>query len=126
MNAMQNHYLKAVDKAALRAALLAGAIVIITDDGDQIADGYCLDEIGVIYKPTGQLVDVEGVAVTELAAAPGWHANLLGELSAEQVAALGDVLLPVPPANPYRVWAEAPPPEEVAPAAEEPPAEALP
>lgn len=123
---MQNYYLKAVDRAALRAALIAGAVILVTEDGDQIAAGYCLDEIGTIYKPTGQMVVVDGVDVPELAAAPGWHANLLGELSPEQAAALGEVLLSVPPANPYRVWAEAPPPEEVPPATEETPPEALP
>ena len=102
---MQNHYLKAVDQAALRAALIAGAVIIVTDDGDLLAEGCALDVIGTIYKPTGATLTVDGVELPEMAPVPGWHANLLAELSDEQCGALADVLLPAPPAQPFRVWA---------------------
>jgi len=102
---MQNHYLKAVDAADLRAALLAAGILIATDDGDLLADGCALDVIGTIHKPTGETVEVDGVETPVMAPVPGWHANLLADLSGEQLAALADVLLPAPPAQPYRVWA---------------------
>lgn len=102
---MQNHYLKAVDAAALRAALVAAAIIIATDDGDMLAAGCALDVIGEIMKPTGDTIEVDGVELPEMAPVPGWHANLLAELSDEQCGALADVLLPAPPTRPYRVWA---------------------
>jgi hypothetical protein len=102
---MQNHFLKADTAEALRVALLASAIIIATDDGDMLAEGCALDVIGTIHKPTGETVEVDGIEVPEMATVPGWHANLLADLSDEQQAALADVLLPVPPAQPYRVWA---------------------
>jgi len=106
---MQNHYLKAVDAAALRAALVAASILVAADtdpeSGPTLAPGYCLDEIGEIIKPTGDTIEVDGVDIPEMAPVPGWHANLLADLSDEQQSALAGVLLPVPPAQPYRVWA---------------------
>lgn len=104
---MQNHYLKAVDAAALRAALIAASILVEAEAGDTLAPGYCLDEIGEIIKPTGNTVTVDGIETQEMAPIAGYHANLLGELSDEQIAALGDVLLDAAPSHPYRVWASA-------------------
>lgn len=102
---MQNHFLKAETAEALRAALIAAAIIIATDDGDLLAEGCALDVIGTIHKPTGETLTVDGMEVPEMAPVPGWHANLLAELSDEQCGALADVLLPAPPAQPFRVWA---------------------
>lgn len=120
-----NHYLKAADEATLQAALIAAGILVaatvpvieIIDDvptqtGEQpgfaLAGGFALDTIGTISKPTGRTVTVDGLEVPEMTEIPGCHANLLGDLSDEQRAALGDVLLPTAPANPFRVWAEVP------------------
>lgn len=102
---MNQYFLKASDEAALRAALIAAGILLETEDGEDLADGYCLDVIGRISKPTGQKVTVDGIETDEMQIIDGHHANLLGELSAEQVSALSDVLLPEAPAQPYRVWA---------------------
>lgn len=104
----KNNYLKAESAAALRAALVAAGILAETPDGDHVADGCSLDVIGQIHKPTGEIIAVDGIDVPEMAPVPGWHANLLADLSDDQLAALGDVLLPVPPAAPYRIWAEVP------------------
>lgn len=101
---MSNHFLKASDEATLRAALIAAGILSEAEEGDQIAEGFALDVIGVIHKPTGNTVTVDGVEIEETAPVPGWHANLAGDLSAEQLASLAPVLLPEP-VNPYRVWA---------------------
>ena len=125
-----NHFLKAADEATLHAALIAAGILVATtvpvieivDDaptqtGEQpgfaLAGGFALDTIGTISKPTGAMLSVDGAEVPEMAAIPGYHANLLGDLSDAQRATLGPVLLGTPPANPFRVWAEMPPPVEV-------------
>lgn len=117
-----DYFLKATDYAALHAALIAAGILLPAqvpvieiidgvptqtgaEDGFRLADGIALDVIGTIYKPTGKTLTVDGMEVPEMAPIAGYHANLIGDLSAEQVAALGDVLLPEPPANPYRVFA---------------------
>lgn len=102
---MQNHYLKAETADALRDALLAAGILVAADSGDVLADGAALDVIGTIHKPTGAVQTVDGMEVLEMAAVPGWHANLRGELSDTQLAALEPILLEQPPAQPYRVWA---------------------
>lgn len=99
------HYLKAATEAALYDALLAAGLVsqIVTEDGAfhsfQTAPGVDLDVIGVIHRATN-VVDEHGAAIME--PTEGYHANLMADLSPEQV-----VLLPLvsAPATPYRVWA---------------------
>jgi len=100
-----DHYLKAADHAALTTALIAAGILTVTEDGEQITAGYAIDLIGQISKPTGETLTVDGIETPEMAVVPGYHANLRGDLDDVQTAALGDVLLTVPPAQPYRVWA---------------------
>jgi hypothetical protein len=80
---MSDLYLRAESESALYAALGAAGVVVETEGGQMTAPGYALDVIGPI----------EG--------AIGFHANLRGEISAEQSA-----LLPViaAPNNPVRVW----------------------
>ena len=67
---------------------------------DWVFMGLALDVIGLIYKPTGNmLTDDEGVEYPEMAPIEGWHANLI---TAEEV---DDLPVIVPPATPYRVFA---------------------
>jgi len=111
------YFLKAESEDRLVAALLAVGIVSVSNSEETEVDGvpmpaafitnadYALDVIGTIHKPTGVTLTVDGMEVPEMAPVPGWHANLLAELSDEQCGALADVLLPAPPAQPYRVWA---------------------
>lgn len=73
--------------------------------GHSLGNGFCLDTIGQIIKPTGQMLTVDGVEVPEIAPIAGFHANLRGELSEAQLAALAPILLTAPPENPFRVWA---------------------
>lgn len=100
-----DYFLKSTDEAALVAALLVAGILFEVDGGHGLADGFALDVIGTIHKPTGAVLTVDGMDVPEMAAVPGWHANLRGELSDTQLAALEPILLEQPPAQPYRVWA---------------------
>lgn len=91
-----NYYLKASDEATMTQALLdAGVLYLHHEEGGEsieaVSPGFSLDVIGEI---------VRGEVAIE-----GWHANLLGELSDDQVTQLTEIILPEPPANPYRVWA---------------------
>ena len=115
-----DYFLKAADEAALHSALVGAGILIsaqvpvieIIDgvptqtgvqDGHALAGGIALDVIGTIYKPTGKTLTVDGMEVPEMAPIAGYHANLRGDLSDEQRAALSDLLID-PPAQPYRVF----------------------
>ena len=81
---MTDLYLKATTRAALVKKLIAAELMV----DDLPAQGVALDEIG----------DIEGVK--------GYHANmrLTAELTDEQIAALGNIVVPAPE-TPYRVWA---------------------
>jgi hypothetical protein len=59
-----------------------------------------IDTIGVIYQPIGDL-DAEGNFLT--AALPGWHVNLRGVFTPDELAVLAPFV--VTPENPVRVWA---------------------
>jgi hypothetical protein len=93
---MSDFYLRAESEQALYAALESAGIVTREDDGVWVAPGYALDVIGPISRRIGG-TDEEPI----MQAIPGFHANLRGELSAEQID-----LLPVidAPQAPVRVW----------------------
>jgi len=87
-----DYYLKADSESALMTALEAvGAIkgVSVKNEEGQIvetrwvpAEGYNLDVVGTIYKPTGNLIQKtlgdSTIEVPEVAPLPGFHANLRG------------------------------------------------
>ena len=58
-----------------------------------------IDIIGVIYKPTGVMIQTDEGEVPEMAAVDGWHVNTRGPMP--------EALLPfsVQPQHPVRVWA---------------------
>ena len=58
-----------------------------------------IDTIGVIHQPIGDM-DGEGNFLT--AALPGWHVNLRGTFTPEQMEVLAPFV--VTPENPVRVW----------------------
>ncbi len=119
-------YLKATDEAALYTALAAAKIVRKVydpmDPANRRPDGLApdaewtpagkwswapeqginLDVIGVIHEPTGATQVVNERTVPVLAPLPGYHANIRGSLTAEQLAALPVIPKPT---NPRRVWA---------------------
>jgi len=59
-----------------------------------------VDVIGVIYKPTGAMLEFEGMQIPEMAAIAGWHVNLSGDCPAD----LEPYLIAAPSA-PVRVFA---------------------
>jgi hypothetical protein len=58
-----------------------------------------VDVIGIIYKPTGEVIETDEGEVPEMAAIEGWHVNTRGPM----VEAL--MAFAVEPQQPVRVWA---------------------
>ena len=74
----------------------------VSADGVWITDSHehLLDPVGVIYKPTGNiLTDEYGNEYHEMTAIPGYHINFLGDLPAIPSAYV------VTPINPVRIFA---------------------
>ena len=72
----------------------------------QYTSDYAMDVVGVIQKPTGNiLTDADGNEYPEMAPIPGWHLNirLLNDNMRAEIEAL-DVAHGVNPATPERVW----------------------
>ena len=90
-------YLMAATEKAMTAALTAAGI-INDEDGFPVA-GVSLDHIGPISRVTGYDKADEPIVVDY----PGWHTNLRGSFTDEQLAALAPIS--VQPAVPHRVWA---------------------
>lgn len=105
-----DYYIKAETEEALWSALFAADVASeSTEDGVTYRgakSGYALDVIGLIYKGTGQMVEVNDpdmgtYTYEEQAPIEGFHANLRGNLTDEQ-----KTLLPLidKPATPNRIW----------------------
>jgi hypothetical protein len=117
-----DYYLKAETEDALWTALISAGVAeqverpilnenkeMSTETVRQAKQGQNLDIIGEIWKPTGNMIETQMLDETtreipEMSPVAGFHANLRGGLSEEQVTALGDIIIPAP-ATPYRVWA---------------------
>jgi hypothetical protein len=89
-------YLFAPTEKAMTAALTAAGV--INEDGFPVA-GVSVDHIGPFSRVTGYDKTDEPIVVDY----PGWHTNLRGNFTDEQLAALEP--LSVQPAVPHRVWA---------------------
>lgn len=106
---MQDFYLSFSDEAAAKAVLYRteGAVEANPEMGVEASDGYevanyaNIDTIGVIYKPTGETTEQEGITVPVMAAIHGWHVNVR-LVDGEDVSALQPYQ--VNPATPMRVW----------------------
>ncbi|MGT2507924.1 hypothetical protein [Cupriavidus basilensis] len=104
-----DYYLRGVDRDTTRAALLAAGLTVeYTEDGEthrMPVEGVNLSTIGTIYE--GGQWDANGIQVTAPVALPGWHVNmrLERELTVDELAALGDLVVAPEPGTPYRVWA---------------------
>jgi hypothetical protein len=84
-------------------ALLAEDETVIVPAGYAAAPSASVDYIGVIYKPTGQMIETEMGDQPEMEPLPGWHVNV--RLSADRTCpeALQGAI--VSPSTPSRVWA---------------------
>lgn len=89
-------YLMTATEAEMTAALLAAGVT--NDEGNPVS-GVSLDHIGPFSRFERPTWADEPI----VADYPGWHTNLRGNFSDEQLAVLTP--LSVEPETPYRVWA---------------------
>jgi hypothetical protein len=89
-------YLMTATEAEMTAALLAAGVT--NDEGNPVS-GVSLDHIGLFSRVTGYDKADEPI----VADYPGWHTNLRGSFSDEQLVLLK--LLRAYPLLPYRVFA---------------------
>lgn len=101
---MQDFYLKASNEHDLYQALLDADLVYFNNEALRyIAKDIALDVIGTIYVPTGKTISTqEGYPMPEMVAVDGFHANIRGSLTEEQLQ-----ILPIieAPKTPRQVWA---------------------
>lgn len=95
-------YLMTATDAEMLAALIAAGV---TDEEGFPVAGVSIDHIGSFSRVTGynkpkRKADEPVPIVVEY---PGWHTNLRGDFTDEQLAALAPIS--VQPTVPHRVWA---------------------
>lgn len=66
---------------------------------EQLAGTHSIDVIGIISKPTGEMIDTPEGPAPVMAARPGWHVNVRGPESESLAPYNIEVTTPV------RVWA---------------------
>jgi hypothetical protein len=99
-------YLAFTDEAAAKAVLyrIEGAVEATEDteavEGYEVPNYANIDTIGIIYKPTGEMLQGEDGAYPEMAPIEGWHVNV--RLVGEDAEALEPFV--VEPKTPVRVW----------------------
>lgn len=116
-----DYYFKTSDEQELWTRLITAGIAEEVErneiENDQLVTrtykepkrGQILDVVGEIWKPTGRTIQTKSldnidIEVPEMVNVGGFHANLRGALTPEQVDQLRDILLD-PPLTPHRVWA---------------------
>lgn len=105
----QDTYLSFADEAAAKAVLYRteGVVEANEEMGTEAVEGYevanfaNIDTIGVIYKPTGETTEQDGMTVPVMEAIPGWHVNVR-LVEGEDGAPLATFA--VTPSTPMRVW----------------------
>jgi hypothetical protein len=101
-------YLSFESEAAAKAVLyrIEGAVEADPEQGIEAVEGYevanyaNIDTIGIIYKPTGEMLQGEDGEYPEMAPIEGWHVNV--RLVGEDADALAPFV--VEPKTPVRVW----------------------
>jgi hypothetical protein len=102
-------FLAFTDEAAAKAVLyrIEGAVEADPEQGIEASDGYevanyaNIDTIGIIYKPTGEMLQGEDGEYPEMAPIPNWHVNIR-LVEGEDPEPLEPFL--VEPKSPVRVW----------------------
>lgn len=99
---MKNYCLKFADEAKAIAALAKYRIA--ADLGNEVwstaSHTHALDVIGVIYKPTGVMLQSEMGEYPQMAPLSGYHVNLMCDVLPDELGAFV-----ITPATPSRVWA---------------------
>ena len=94
MNTYQDFFLKFSSREEAEAVLFDGT------GEDQRPKYAAVDVIGIIFKPTGEMLLGEDGQYPEMAPIDGWHANVRHTDAAPELAAYQ-----VFPETPERVWA---------------------
>lgn len=106
---MFDYHLKFIDENQAMSVLYRkeGVVEAYPENGIEANEGYavpnfdCIDIIGAIYKPTGEVTtDEEGNEIPVMADVGGFHVNVRNYSATD---ALNDYV--VTPKNPVRVWA---------------------
>ena len=104
---MTDLYLSFPDEASAKAVLYRIEGAVEATETTEAVEGYemqnfaNIDTIGVIYKPTGETTEQDGMTVPVMQAIAGWHVNVRvvdGE-DAEPLQAFA-----VTPSTPLRIW----------------------
>ena len=99
MNPLDIH-LKFPDEATATSLMLEAGLLQQIEDQIVQGQGYMIDIIGLIYKPTGAMLTSEnGSEYPEMADIGGWHVNMRGELP--------KALVPyktIVKGTPHRIW----------------------
>jgi len=106
---MTDKYLSFPDEATAKAVLyrIEGAVEADPEQGIEASEGYevsnyaNIDTIGLIYKPTGEMLLGEDGEYPEMAPIEGWHVNVR-LVDGEDAEALEP--FEVSPQTPVRVW----------------------
>ena len=100
-------FLSFADEAAAKAVLYRIEGAVEASEGVEAVEGYevanyrNIDTIGVIYKPTGETTEQDGMAVPVMAPIAGWHVNVR-LMPDEDGSALES--FSVFPVTPMRIW----------------------
>ena len=97
-----DYFLKFADEAEANAALFTEQTNVQDDvvETIKVPKYAAVDVIGVIYKPTGEMIQTDEGEVPEMAPLDGWHANVRHTDEAPELEAFR-----VFPNNPQRSWA---------------------
>jgi hypothetical protein len=103
---MQDLYLKFDSQEAAQSVLYTVPVSVEDAEGvmsdDEPRPLYLnIDQVGVIYEPTGELIEQDGFDVQVMQALPGWHVNVR-LMPGEDGTPLESYR--VHPASPQRVW----------------------
>lgn len=103
---MTDLYLAFTDEAAANAVLFTQEPTAFDEEGNATAfeprpNYRNIDTIGVIYKPTGEMLQGEDGEYPAMAPIEGWHVNVR-LVDGEDAAALEPFV--VTPSTPIRVW----------------------
>ena len=105
---MTDYYLKFNSEAEAKAVLyrIEGAVEADPENGIEAQEGYevpnyvNIDTIGIIYKPTGEMLQGEDGTYPTMSPIDGWHVNV--RVVAEDATALEP--FKVIPTAPIRIW----------------------
>lgn len=95
-------YLRFSSEQVAYEQLLAAGLLQEVEEGYAPVDAS-VDYIGVIYKPTGTMIETDEGEQPEMALLPGWHVNV--RLSADKTCPESLQSAVVSPVAPVRVWA---------------------